>query len=123
MLTFYSAFSRLGVAQVARSLTDAPCHFEALDVLEAHVYSYDDNFQVRGPFLNSSIGTAPSEKRFPRSPDELYRFVLQGMLVHYTAQVKATKETYELETFVQPKKHYKIIKPVGPINRLKMLQV
>ena len=47
----------------------------------------------------------------------------QGILVHYTAASASRTDTFELETFVQPIKHYKIIKPVGPINRLKMLQV
>ena len=50
-------------------------------------------------------------------------FCFQGVLVHYRAESKTSDERVELETFVQPIKHYKIIKPVGPINRMKMLQV
>ena len=53
----------------------------------------------------------------------LINFYFQGVLVHYRAESKTTDERVELETFVQPIKHYKIIKPVGPINRMKMLQV
>ena len=46
MVTFYQTFSRLGVAQVEESLKTPACHFKALDVIEAHVYNYADNFQV-----------------------------------------------------------------------------
>ena len=46
MVTFYQTFSRLGVAQVEESLKTPACRFKALDLIEAHVYSYADNFQV-----------------------------------------------------------------------------
>ncbi len=47
MLTFYQTFSRLGVAQIQESLKSTSCQFQALDVIEAHVYNHADSFQVR----------------------------------------------------------------------------
>ena len=128
MVTFYQTFSRLGVAQVEESLKTPACRFKTLDVIEAHVYNYADNFQVSsGRFGLYRNGNAiHASVQIPFGVLVLLStsiFYLQGILVHYRAESKTSDERIELETFVQPIKHYKIIKPVGPINRMKMLQV
>ncbi len=95
---------------------------------DAFLTFYNTFAQLGTQTLRSALGSSQSSCSF-QSTNILESFVytyqdqMQGLLVRYEAQNFINKKTYQLETFVQQQKKYKIIRPMGAISRLKNLDV
>ena len=97
MLTAYHSFMRLGALHLAQQTPDLSknkaCILQPSKIMEVTIYNHADNFM--------------------------------GLLVKYETQWEGESSggTHTMETFVQLQRKYKVLKVVGPVTRLKNIEV